>query len=531
MSLSTDEPIYLSTPHPRRLPTEVETQHCLTVVDNLNAEMGNVQQQIEKLQKRMKSLEAQRLNHLSFMARIRCLPTDVVGEICKACVDAGISPFLLSQICGRFRDIVINMKVLWGRIHITSRPSTYGSVNKIDHEAYPYCALKCRGRKALDLVFQRVCPASMSMIWEWPFTQRFFNIIEFHSNKIHSLTLEYRDGGGHTHPIVTLGDFKWKSLKHICLRDWEFSTTTTVWNALSSLQLNQMVVEMYITRDVHGWTRERAFFGKIVTLIVHTDSRLEDHPLHRTLMRPSMQSLKYLTIHGNPRFLKLVQLPRLTSLRLASPTSQYLPWRVLPTNLEVLKMKNINVLLDISAPPEILGTLHEFEGIGAGFLWDDTGHITFPRVRSLRLESMIMWNRDHEYEDLDMPSILHGHESIDSFASLHLTKMAITSTVIETIRNLSGLCDLSIDACKIEGDTLTDLCRMLVQADTATLPNLLTLRLSGSWPTPSPINFKEFMAEIGLKRPSLQISIDDKNRAPIRRSHRPSNSHCSITLE
>jgi hypothetical protein len=110
---------HLSNPHPRRVPTEVEVQHCLTVVDNLDTEMGNLQKKIEKLQKKMKSLEYKKQNHLSFMARIRCLPIDVIGEICKACVDVGISPFLLARICGRFRDIVLNMKVLWSHIHVT----------------------------------------------------------------------------------------------------------------------------------------------------------------------------------------------------------------------------------------------------------------------------------------------------------------------------------------------------------------------------------------------------------------------------
>jgi hypothetical protein len=113
----------------------------------------------------------------------------------------------------------------------------------------------------------------MSMTWEWPYTLGFLDIIELHSSKIKSLTLKYHEcmEWGHTpRPSAALSDFKWKSLKHICLKEWDFSASNTPWNVFSGLQLDRIVFEVYITHDVYGWSREQTTFEKIVTLIVHT---------------------------------------------------------------------------------------------------------------------------------------------------------------------------------------------------------------------------------------------------------------------
>jgi hypothetical protein len=126
----------LSTPHPRRVPTTIEIQHCVTTVGNLNAEIGDLQDQSEKVQRRLRTLERQRLNHLSFMSPLRCLPPEIIIEVCKACIDAGITPFLLSRICGRFCDVILNAKVLWSHIHVLRRAPLSTS------RAYPYVSMQ-----------------------------------------------------------------------------------------------------------------------------------------------------------------------------------------------------------------------------------------------------------------------------------------------------------------------------------------------------------------------------------------------------
>jgi hypothetical protein len=212
------------------------------------------------------------------------------------------------------------------------------------------------------------------------------------------------------------------------------------------------------------------------------------------------------------------------SLRVTAKTREYLPWRSLPTNLSALRINNINILLYDTTPSELLATMHEFESVNAGFLWEDCGHLTLPRVRSLHLESTTMLNQDREHEDMDVSLLLQGHESIDSITNLYLGKVACTPAMTEAIQNMTGLLHLTIEACKIEEGSFADLCQILVQADGPTLPNLQTLPLCGSWPKQSSKDAKQLITEIRSRRPSLQILMDDRTGAPLRKGHDPSTS-------
>jgi hypothetical protein len=111
----------ISNPHPRRLPTDDEVNHCLSVVKGLDAE-------ISRLQKQLDALKARRLNHLSFISPIRRLPPELISEICLACVKAGVSPMTLNQVCGRFREIVNGTGELWIRIRLMDDASNPWSI-------------------------------------------------------------------------------------------------------------------------------------------------------------------------------------------------------------------------------------------------------------------------------------------------------------------------------------------------------------------------------------------------------------------
>jgi hypothetical protein len=109
----------ISFPHPRRLPTDDEVEHCTFVAEYLDAEIDKIKLEISRLQKQIDVLKEKRLNHLSFISPIRCLPPELISEICLASVKVGISPLILNQICGRFREIVNSTSELWSRIHLT----------------------------------------------------------------------------------------------------------------------------------------------------------------------------------------------------------------------------------------------------------------------------------------------------------------------------------------------------------------------------------------------------------------------------
>ncbi|PVF91258.1 hypothetical protein CPB86DRAFT_366257 [Serendipita vermifera] len=97
----------ISTPHPRRWPTDEEIKQCWSVAEGLDAEINKIKRTILSLQDQVEALEKEKkTNYLSFVSPIRCLSSELIIKICLACVEAGVSPQILNQICGRFSEIV-----------------------------------------------------------------------------------------------------------------------------------------------------------------------------------------------------------------------------------------------------------------------------------------------------------------------------------------------------------------------------------------------------------------------------------------
>jgi hypothetical protein len=119
------------------------------------------------------------------------------------------------------------------------------------------------------------------MIWEWPYSLEFLDIISPRTDIITYLTLEFLDTCDFERFVLSsssLGGCRWGSLKHIALIEWHHHISVypgriplpgTPSVFLSSLRLDELVFEVTIDRDVYGWLRSYAF-ENIVTLIVHT---------------------------------------------------------------------------------------------------------------------------------------------------------------------------------------------------------------------------------------------------------------------
>jgi hypothetical protein len=121
----------IPTPHLRRLPTGKEVEHCISVSGRLDVEIDKIKKKISRLQNQIDTLEAKKTNHLSFISPLRCLPPELISEICSASVSAGVSPLILNQICGRLREVVNDTGELWSRIYLTNGIRTeYGSGHK-----------------------------------------------------------------------------------------------------------------------------------------------------------------------------------------------------------------------------------------------------------------------------------------------------------------------------------------------------------------------------------------------------------------
>ncbi|PVF94372.1 hypothetical protein CPB86DRAFT_818066 [Serendipita vermifera] len=97
-------------PHPRRLPTPEEIIRIKDEVALLNSEIASLYTYLHEL-------ERDRDNKASFIAPIRRLPPEILGEIAMACLQVGVPPFTLGQVSSSMRNTVNSMKKLWSSIH------------------------------------------------------------------------------------------------------------------------------------------------------------------------------------------------------------------------------------------------------------------------------------------------------------------------------------------------------------------------------------------------------------------------------
>jgi hypothetical protein len=105
-------------PHPRRLPSALEIEETHATVQKLDAEIIDLQSQISLLQDRVRKLEEERSQRISFVAPFRRLPPEILVKVVELCVSAGDSASILNSVCSSMRKAVNGMQVLWGTIHI-----------------------------------------------------------------------------------------------------------------------------------------------------------------------------------------------------------------------------------------------------------------------------------------------------------------------------------------------------------------------------------------------------------------------------
>ncbi|PVG04138.1 hypothetical protein CPB86DRAFT_868884 [Serendipita vermifera] len=464
----------ISTPHPRRLPTEEEVKHCWSVIGRLDEEI----------------IQDIRVNHLSFMSPIRCLPSELIGEICKTCVDMGVNPLVLSHVCGRFHETVNDMSELWSRIHVTDG-RTDGWKRGLEYWLNPMVGLKCRGSRIANLIIQRAHSAPLEMIWDVPMNSDVLDVIERHTNRIFSLTLivtryHYREEEEEEEKekedahAARLSCLSFRSLRHIFIPDGDRFRVPMYLQILSGLQLNKVTFEIEMSYNISQWFTDSSIWGHITTLIVYNSRSKIDG---RSMGKPVMHSLKSLTIRDDPSLLGLLTFPKLLYLELSSRWMAPLSAQDLPFGLEVLKTKHIELQLDNLDTSDLFRTLLVFEGVESIISWTADGRFSLPRVRNLHMEELRTDKRCDLGSPLDVASVLSSHELPDSVNSLHLIGMAVMPTTIDAIQILRGLSELTIEGCYFKDDALSSLHHTLIpHYRESALPNLRFLRLSGFQP-------------------------------------------------
>jgi hypothetical protein len=107
-----------SVTHPRQCPTIAEASYTRVSIKHLDHRIKELQNQLELLQR-------QRGNLTSFISPFRCLPVEILQTIAQLCLDGGVSVTVMTQICGRLRDVVTGMTTPWGNIYLSPKRGSY----------------------------------------------------------------------------------------------------------------------------------------------------------------------------------------------------------------------------------------------------------------------------------------------------------------------------------------------------------------------------------------------------------------------
>jgi hypothetical protein len=121
-------------PHPRQLPSGDDIRQAKSMIDQLDQNIEDLEQSIRQLQRRIEELQEQRANYVSYISPLRRLPTEILSEIIRKCLQNGVDITVMSSICNRLREVALGMSGLWRRIRIlkaeskrdpTSKPRLY----------------------------------------------------------------------------------------------------------------------------------------------------------------------------------------------------------------------------------------------------------------------------------------------------------------------------------------------------------------------------------------------------------------------
>jgi hypothetical protein len=117
----------LSFPHPRDCPSFSDIQLCKAIIQDFDRTIERLRSNRRPNLTRIRELGEKRANYLSYIAPFRRLPAEVLGEIFYFSVKIyAKNIWVLCRVCGRFRDIILEMGGIWSRIRFPrKRPERY----------------------------------------------------------------------------------------------------------------------------------------------------------------------------------------------------------------------------------------------------------------------------------------------------------------------------------------------------------------------------------------------------------------------
>jgi hypothetical protein len=109
----------LPCPHPRgKFPTQEEILLSKPVIEALDQDIKVLQVEMKSLKKRLESLQRKRANYASYVSPLRRLPTEILSEIIRICVDDGVDITTIAGLSARLRKTALGMATMWSKVSL-----------------------------------------------------------------------------------------------------------------------------------------------------------------------------------------------------------------------------------------------------------------------------------------------------------------------------------------------------------------------------------------------------------------------------
>ncbi|PVG01808.1 hypothetical protein CPB86DRAFT_812084 [Serendipita vermifera] len=212
----------LPCPHPRECPSISDIQSSKAIINKLEHKIQLLHKKGSKRYIRIQDLYVKRANYLSYISPFRRLPAELLSEIVYFSLSNGVDLSTLTQICGRLRDVVIDMAVLWSHIHLSTPYHYHNSTSRLQDVLET--GIKCLSLEQLDLVLTRAQSVSLSLFVEWPVDIGQLETIVLRAPKIRSLTIDVQ-GMGDTCKARLFSALDMSALRRLHLKQLDNETT------------------------------------------------------------------------------------------------------------------------------------------------------------------------------------------------------------------------------------------------------------------------------------------------------------------
>jgi uncharacterized small protein (DUF1192 family) len=101
---------------PNQISTVKEGSPSKAAIDELDQEIAALKSEVSKLQAKLHDLEQKRASYAYQISPLRRIPTEILSEIIRLCLDDGEDIIKIAGVCGRLREVALGMTEVWSKI-------------------------------------------------------------------------------------------------------------------------------------------------------------------------------------------------------------------------------------------------------------------------------------------------------------------------------------------------------------------------------------------------------------------------------